>query len=87
MTVASAVTAIGAPTLSRKSELLRARWQHVNFDTGEWLIPEENAKTGKPHVVYMSTQVAAMFHPTAKVQEIVRKTRTIVEHLYGLPRS
>jgi integrase len=47
-------------TLSRKSELLYARWQHVNFEAGEWLIPEENAKTGKPHIVYMSTQVAAM---------------------------
>ena len=47
-------------TLSRKSELLHARWQHVNFDTGEWLIPEEDAKNGKPHIVYISTQVAAM---------------------------
>jgi integrase len=47
-------------TLSRKSELLLARWEHVNFDAGEWLIPEENAKTGKPHIVYLSTQVAAM---------------------------
>ena len=27
----------------------------------EWLIPEENAKTGKPHIVYLSTQVAEMF--------------------------
>ncbi|MGC9157812.1 MAG: tyrosine-type recombinase/integrase [Terracidiphilus sp.] len=48
-------------TLSRKSELLLARWEHVNFETGEWLIPEENAKGGKPHIVYLSTQVAAMF--------------------------
>ena len=48
-------------TLSRKSELLLARWEHVNFETGEWLIPGENAKTGKPHIVYLSTQVAAMF--------------------------
>jgi integrase len=48
-------------TLSRKSELLLARWEHVNFEAGEWLIPEENAKTGKPHIVYMSTQVAEMF--------------------------
>ena len=48
-------------TLSRKSELLLARWEHVNFDSGEWLIPEENAKTGKPHIVYLSAQVAAMF--------------------------
>jgi integrase len=48
-------------TLARKSELLQARWQQVDFDAGEWLIPEENAKTGKPHVVYLSTQVAAIF--------------------------
>ena len=48
-------------TLSRKSELLLARWEHVNFDAGEWLIPEGNSKTKKPHIVYMSTQVAAMF--------------------------
>jgi integrase len=48
-------------TLSRKSELLLARWEHVNFEAREWLIPEQNAKTGKPHIVYLSTQVAAMF--------------------------
>jgi len=48
-------------TLSRKSELLLARWEHVNFEAGEWLIPEGNAKTGKPHIVYLSTQVAEMF--------------------------
>jgi integrase len=48
-------------TLARKSELLQARWQQVDFDAGEWLIPEENAKTGKPHVVYLSTQVVAIF--------------------------
>ncbi len=48
-------------TLSRKSELLLARWEHVNFDAAEWLIPEQNSKTGKPHIVYLSTQVAAMF--------------------------
>jgi integrase len=48
-------------TLSRKSELLLARWEHINFDEGEWIVPAENAKTGKPHIVYMSQQVAEMF--------------------------
>jgi integrase len=47
-------------TLSRKSELLLARWEHVNFVAGEWLIPEENAKTSKPHIVYLSAQVSEM---------------------------
>ena len=48
-------------TLSRKSELQLARWEHLNFEAGEWLIPAENAKNGKPHLVYLSSQVAAMF--------------------------
>ncbi len=31
--------------LVRKSELLHARWEHIQFDTGEWLIPEAHSKT------------------------------------------
>jgi integrase len=41
-------------TLVRKSELLQAKWANVDFETGEWTIPEANSKTGKPHVVYLS---------------------------------
>jgi integrase len=48
-------------TLSRKSELLLARWKDVDLDKGEWLIPAENAKGGKPHMVYLSTQAVDMF--------------------------
>jgi integrase len=48
-------------TLSRKSELLLARWKDVDLEKGEWLIPAENAKGGKPHLVYLSTHVAEMF--------------------------
>jgi integrase len=47
-------------TLSRKSELLLARWTDVNLETGEWLVPQANAKGGKPHLVYLSKQVASM---------------------------
>ncbi len=54
-------------TLVRKSELLLAKWENVNFDKGEWIIPAENAKTGKPHIVYMSTQVAEMFAELKKL--------------------
>jgi integrase len=48
-------------TMVRKSELLLARWPDVDFNTGEWLVPAENAKGGKPHIVYMSTRVAVLF--------------------------
>jgi integrase len=54
-------------TLKRKSELLVARWEHVDLDRGEWFIPAENAKMGKPSVVYLSTHVAEMFRELRKL--------------------
>jgi len=49
-------------TLVRKSELLFAEWNDVDFVAGEWQVPQENSKTGQPHIIYMSRQVAEMFH-------------------------
>ena len=46
-------------TMVRKSELRQARWEHVNFDDGEWVIPE--TKNGKDHIVYLSSQAKEMF--------------------------
>ena len=43
-------------TMVRKSELLLARWENVDLEAGEWQIPAEHSKTGKPHIVYLSTQ-------------------------------
>ncbi len=48
-------------TMARKSELLLARWENVNLDAGEWLVPPTNAKNGKPHIVYLSSQAVKMF--------------------------
>ncbi len=48
-------------TLVRKSELMLAQWKDVHVDEGEWHIPVENSKTGKPHIVYLSTQAQTLF--------------------------
>jgi integrase len=48
-------------TLVRKSELLLAQWPHVELGAGEWQIPAENSKTGKPHIVYLSRQAVELF--------------------------
>ncbi len=48
-------------TLVRKSELMLAQWKDVHLDEGEWHIPVENSKTGKPHIIYLSTQVRTLF--------------------------
>ena len=46
-------------TLVRKSELMLARWEHVDVEKAEWHIPAENSKTGKPHIVCLSQQALA----------------------------
>ena len=48
-------------TMVRKSELMLARWEHVDFDQAEWHIPAEHSKTGKPHIVFLSTQAVGLF--------------------------
>jgi integrase len=48
-------------TLARKGELLNARWEHVDFEAGEWHVPKESSKTGKPHIVYLSSQAIELF--------------------------
>ncbi len=48
-------------TLVRKSEMLLAQWKDVDLDTGEWQIPAENSKTGRPHIVYLSKQATDLF--------------------------
>ncbi len=48
-------------TMVRKSELLLAKWCEVDLDGAEWHIPVENSKTGKPHIVYLSSQAVDLF--------------------------
>ena len=45
----------------RKSELIEARWDEINFETAEWSIPAERMKKDKPHLVPLSKQALAMF--------------------------
>lgn len=41
-------------TCCRIGELTMARWEHVNFQTGEWLVPRENTKTKVEWNVFLS---------------------------------
>lgn len=45
----------------RKSELIEARWEEIDFDKTEWAIPGERMKKDKPHLVLLSRQAVAMF--------------------------
>jgi integrase len=43
-------------TMVRKSELLDAIWDEVDFENAVWGIPKQRMKRGKPHNVYLSRQ-------------------------------
>jgi integrase len=45
---------IALSTGCRIGELLRAEWRHVRLDAGEWFIPADNSKNGKPNTIYLS---------------------------------
>jgi integrase len=53
-------------TLTRKGELLLARWEHVDLGEREWSIPAELTKTRTPHIVYLSTQAAGILRSLAE---------------------
>lgn len=38
-------------TAARSGEVRKARWADISFDKCEWVIPPENAKTGRVHIV------------------------------------
>jgi len=48
-------------TLCRKGELVKAKWEHVDFERAEWHIPILNAKNRQEHIVYLSRQATALF--------------------------
>ena len=48
-------------TLVRKSELIQATWDEVDFENATWTIPKQRMKGRNPHVVYLSRQALDIF--------------------------
>ena len=62
----------------RKSELIEARWDEIDFELKEWAIPQIRMKQARAHVVYLSDQAVAMFdelHLLASGSEYVLPSR------------
>jgi integrase len=41
-------------TCCRIGELSKAQWQHLDLESGVWIIPTENSKNEKPHTIFLS---------------------------------
>jgi integrase len=57
-------------SIVRKSELLDATWDELDFENAVWTIPKERMKRSKPHNVYLSRHVLDIFIAFRPVQEI-----------------
>lgn len=47
-------------TFVRTSELIKARWDEIDLDNKEWVIPAERMKMRKPHIVPLSKQAISL---------------------------
>lgn len=54
-------------TLCRKGELVKAAWEHVDLERGEWRIPSSNAKNKNEHIVYLSRRAVRLFRDLQKL--------------------
>lgn len=54
----------------RPAELLGAQWDEINLEAGEWIIPAERMKMGRPHLVPLPRQAVELFR---KMQEFSGK--------------
>lgn len=48
-------------TLCRVGEFTLGEWRHVNFDSREWKIPDDNTKNGMPHKIFLSDYAISLF--------------------------
>ncbi|MDY0029229.1 MAG: integrase arm-type DNA-binding domain-containing protein [Pseudobdellovibrionaceae bacterium] len=48
-------------TFVRTGELRMARWEEIDFEKAQWVIPGERMKMGRDHIVPLSTQAIELF--------------------------
>jgi integrase len=70
-------------TMVRKSELVLATWDEVDFESREWRIPADRMKMNAPHIVPLSTQTLDCFR---ELQALCCGSRHILPHHGDLDR-
>jgi integrase len=53
----------------RIGEVIQARWEHIDFISGIWIIPKENAKNKKEHTIFLSTVALKKFQELRLITE------------------
>lgn len=56
-------------TCVRTVELVKARWEHIDFERGTWLVPDESVKTRTGFLVPLTPTVAGWFKALKQLAE------------------
>lgn len=51
----------------RSGQLRAAKWNEIDFEKAEWVIPAERMKMGRPHVVPLAPQVLSLFRKAHEI--------------------
>lgn len=54
-------------TFVRTSELINARWEEIDIDNKEWVIPAERMKMGREHIVPLSRQSISILERQSEI--------------------
>ncbi|MCE9508329.1 MAG: integrase arm-type DNA-binding domain-containing protein [Alphaproteobacteria bacterium] len=54
-------------TFVRTNELIKSRWEEINFEKALWYLPAERMKMGRDHIVPLSRQALAAFTELKKM--------------------
>lgn len=54
----------------RLREVSNASWAEIDREVGEWLIPKERSKSGRPHLVPLPDEVCALLDALAKGRDL-----------------
>lgn len=71
-------------TLVRKSELIEATWNEVDFESATWTISKQRMKGRNPHVVYLSRQALDIF---IALHTCAAGSRFVLPSRYDIHRS
>jgi integrase len=57
-------------TAARSGEVIGATWSEIDWDDRTWTVPADRAKTGRPHVVPLSTGAVAVLQEMLPLRDI-----------------
>jgi integrase len=74
-------------TAQRRDEVSGMRWQEIDFDRREWIIPKQRTKSEREHVVHLSEQALAVLRAVERRDSPFVFTTTLKTPISGYSKA